>query len=259
MPAPFPGMDPYVEHPTFFPGLHDRLIAYLNEFLQPRLPAPYYCEMRDRSWVEMSRRSVAPDVNVLRANQPTPRERTNGGVASTRNTPLVVRLAAEERQESVLEIYALQETEILVTTIEILSLANKTPGDRGRTLYVRKQQEILNSRTNLVEIDLLRGGHHTTLVPLEVLLAATGPFDYHVSIHHFDNLEEAYIYPILLPEPLPEIAIPLLPGDGAVAVDLQAVFERAYDTGPYKHVSTMRSIDPILCCAGTGEMGHRTA
>ena len=27
MPSPFPGMDPYLEHPALFPGLHNRLVA----------------------------------------------------------------------------------------------------------------------------------------------------------------------------------------------------------------------------------------
>ena len=48
MPSPFPGMDPYLEHPEFFPDLHDSFITYLREFLQPRLPEPYYAETRAR-------------------------------------------------------------------------------------------------------------------------------------------------------------------------------------------------------------------
>lgn len=45
MPSPFPGMDPCLEHPEIFPGLHDRLIAYLSEALQPVLPSPYYADL----------------------------------------------------------------------------------------------------------------------------------------------------------------------------------------------------------------------
>ena len=40
--------------------------------------------------------------------------------------------------------------------------------------------------------------------------------------------------PILLRQKLPEIDIPLLPGALPVTVDLQAVFDRCYDTGPYR-------------------------
>ena len=39
MPSPFPGMDPYLEHPAFFPGVHDRFIAYLCDGAMQRLHA----------------------------------------------------------------------------------------------------------------------------------------------------------------------------------------------------------------------------
>src|SRR3954447_26088085 len=91
----------------------------------------------------------------------------------------------------------------------------------------------LASRVNLVEIDLLRGGEHVTAVPLESAVASCGAFDYHVSVHHFDDFESFFVYPITLEEPLPLIEIPLLPGDLPVTVDLQAVFQRCYDAGPY--------------------------
>jgi hypothetical protein len=58
--------------------------------------------------------------------------------------------------------------------------------------------------------------------------------DYHGCIHHFDSLEDFHVYPIRLADRLPTLAIPLLPGDGAVPVNLQSVFDRAYDTGPYR-------------------------
>lgn len=51
MPSPFPGMDPYLEHPDIFPGLHDGLIAYLRESLQPLLPPPYHADIGRRTWV----------------------------------------------------------------------------------------------------------------------------------------------------------------------------------------------------------------
>ncbi len=58
-------------------------------------------------------------------------------------------------------------------------------------------------------------------------------FDYHVCVHRFDNLEDFFVYPIQLAEALPQIAIPLLPGDHDVRLDLQAVMDRTYDAGPY--------------------------
>ena len=36
------------------------------------------------------------------------------------------------------------------------------------------------SQVHFVEIDLLRGGEHTTLIPFEVAWKRTGPYEYHV-------------------------------------------------------------------------------
>jgi hypothetical protein len=99
---------------------------------------------------------------------------------------------------------------------------------------LQKQQEVLDSDTHLVEIDLLRSGTHTTAVPLEALRRKAPPFDYHVCVHAFERLGTYAVYTILMTQRLPTIAIPLLPGDGAVNIDLQAVFQRCYDTGPYR-------------------------
>jgi hypothetical protein len=60
----------------------------------------------------------------------------------------------------------------LVTAIEVLSPTNKAQGEHGRDLYIRKQQEILGGKVHLVEIDLLRGGQHTTAVPRRFLSRA---------------------------------------------------------------------------------------
>lgn len=238
MPSPFPGMDPYLEHPAIFPGLHDRLVTYISEALQPNLPEPYYAEISDRLWVEVSDRTIEPDVNVLKQEEQAGIDNGNGGIAvatRTRTEPVVVTVPHDEFREPYVDIVArIEGQERIVTTIEVLSLTNKTPGTHGRELYLRKQREVLYSRVHLVEIDLLRGGEHTTAVPLDRARKKTGDFDYHVCVHCFDRLEDFYVYPFTLHGTLPEIAVPLLPQDGAVALDLQEVFNRCYDTGPYR-------------------------
>jgi len=231
-------MDPFLESPVVFPGFHTRFANGISDFLQERLPPPYYADVSDRVWVEISQRRIEPDVNVLRAEEPSGLPLPNGGdeavATKTRTKPVVVTVPYDERRETVVEIYARRDEERLVTSIEVLSHSNKTPGEQGRELYLRKQREVLNGRVHLVEIDLLRVGQHTTAVPLAYLVQKTGPFDYHVCIHHFDNLEDYFIYPFLLADRLPEIAVPLLPGDAPVSLDLQAVFDRCYETGPYR-------------------------
>src|SRR5262249_29981978 len=122
----------------------------------------------------------------------------------------------------------------LVTTIEVLSLSNKTRGNFGRKKYLNKQTEILHSQANLVEIDLLRGGEHATAVPRELAETKAGPFDYHVCVHRGDQANLFSVYPIRLEMRLPTIAIPLLPCDPDIALPLQAIFDQAYDTGPYR-------------------------
>jgi hypothetical protein len=232
MPSPFPGMDPYLESPAVFPGLHNRLIAALSESLQALLPPPYFAEIGERVWVEVSQRFIEPDASVVRG---TPAEGGAVAVVPARGRPVVVTVPHDERREPLVEIrMAGNGDERLITAIEVLSPSNKTPGERGRDLYLRKQREILDSSIHLVEIDLLRGGQHTTAVPLDRLSAMVGPFDYHVSIHRSDRFEDFFVYPVRLAEPLPEVAIPLLPGDPEIPVDLQAILNRAYDTGPYR-------------------------
>src|SRR5688500_16865975 len=70
MPSPFPGMDPYLEHPEFFPDLHDSLVIYLREALQSLLPEPSYVGARSRVWVGPARCFVEPDVILSPANGP---------------------------------------------------------------------------------------------------------------------------------------------------------------------------------------------
>jgi hypothetical protein len=246
MPSPFPGMDPFLEHPAFFHSLRQAMIASLREQIQPLLPEPYYADMEDRTWIEACERHREPDVNVLRGD---------GGVAvaETMTTkPIVIRIPHIERHEAYLNIYArLDDREQVITTIEILSRTNKTPGEHGRDLYVQKQHEVLEGKTHLVEIDLLRGGEYSTAIPLNYLRAGVPSFDYHACIKYFDNVEDHFIYAFSLAERLPILAVPLLPGDGFVPLDLQKALDRAYDTGPYYR--RVRYTDPVPAPALTAE------
>lgn len=243
MPSPFPGMDPYLEAGPIFPGLHDRLIFCLGEILQPLLPKPYYAEIGDRVWVEATERAIGPDVTI-RGPVSQPQRSPTVAVPPAPGAVLVT-VPHDERREPFLELYA--GADRLVTTIEILSPVNKAPGSKGRDLYVRKQEELLGSQVHLVELDLLRSGEHTTAVPLERARAQTGPFDYHVCVHRFHRWEQFEVYPNRLRDCLPQVAIPLLPQDRDVLVALQAVFDRAYDAGPYtRRIDYGKSPQPPL-------------
>jgi hypothetical protein len=243
-------MDPYLEHPEIFPDFHDRFVTYISEALQSELPEPYYAAIGRRAWIEVSERYIGPDVDVIRPGRSKESDKKSAGdvavAARPSAEPIVIHVPHDERVEPLVEVYVGRGSERrLVTTVEVLSLTNKTPGEHGRDLYIRKQREILHSKVHLIEVDLLRSGQHTTAVPHDRLTAATEPFDYHVSIHHFDNLEDYFVHPIRLEEPLPEVSIPLLPGDTPVRLNLQAVFGRTYDAGPYKREIDYRNDRPV--------------
>ena len=64
---------------------------------------------------------------------------------------------------------------------------------------------------NLVEIDLLRGGEHATAVPLDKRWPRCGAFDYHVSVHPFDDFETFFVYPMHLKSRWPRLKFPSYP------------------------------------------------
>jgi hypothetical protein len=243
-------MDPYLEHPRFFPDLHDGLIFVIKDILQPALPRAYYAQAGQHVWLETLHRYVEPDVNVMRQRdrRKTPRRRTRlASVAVAEPTvetepeashPVVITVEDVEQVEHIARFLEIRgprnDQDRLVATIEVVSPSNKTPGEEGFDKYRAKQREVLAGQAHLIEIDLLRSGMHVTAVPDDLAHEKAGPFDYHVSIHCFDRPKDYFFYPIRLNQRLPVIAIPLLPPDKAVPLDLQAAFDRVYDAGPYR-------------------------
>jgi hypothetical protein len=48
MPSPFPGMDPYLEDPARWPDVHQSLITYIRDMLQPQVRPRYHARMGER-------------------------------------------------------------------------------------------------------------------------------------------------------------------------------------------------------------------
>ncbi len=245
-------MDPYLEDLGLWPDVHDRLITYLSEALKAFLPPPYYAGIASRVRVETSHRHVEPDVNVPR---PAPQAKGGvhpgggGGIAvavaqETVTEPVEIEITREEVRQTFLEIHAQRGGDDLVTTIEVLSPSNKTPGGQGRALYLQKQDEVLQSRVHLIEIDLLRIGLPTTLAPVERTVRTVGHYDYHVCVHRWDRPLSCFVYPIQMTGPLPVVAVPLLPDAAPVAVSLKAALDRAYDGGRYRQRARYRDAVP---------------
>lgn len=273
MPSPFPGMDPYLESPRWFPGLHNSLILCIVEQLQPVLSPAYYAQSGQRVWLEVSERYVEPDVNVMRERRP-PERREQGGVAVAEpevetelaaGRPVLIaveNVEHDEHIESFVEIHRRWSgQDRLIATIEVVSPSNKTPGHEGYDKYRAKQREMLGSQAHLIEIDLLRAGTHVAAVPRGIAHEKAGSFDYHVSVHRFDRSKEYLVYPIRLEQRLPVIAVPLLPEDPPVELNLQAAFTRAYDAGPYRRAVRYGKdpIEPALTPEQTGWAATKTS
>ncbi len=229
MPSPFPGMDPYIERPPLWPDFHDSLIAGIRAALQPLLRPRYAAITQDRLYVLESGRPIWPDVALLRT--PGPQQPPAASVAVLEpDAPAVFELWREEIREPVLHIVEIAADNRVVTAIEILSPSNKKPGP-GRDSYLAKREEFWQAGTNLVEIDLLREGDPTVRIPLEKLQQLR-PWHYLVTVtRRWPSLQEVYAIP--LQRPLRRVSIPLAGSDPDVVLDLQAVFTRCWDEGPY--------------------------
>jgi len=70
MPSPFPGMDPYLEDPTLWPDVHQRLITYIADALQPHIRPRYHARIGERLYVVEVPHIFYPDVVLVRRPAP---------------------------------------------------------------------------------------------------------------------------------------------------------------------------------------------
>jgi hypothetical protein len=240
MPSPFPGMDPYLENPSTWPDLHQRLIAYSAEALQSQIRPKYIARIGERVELSSFRRGYIPDVLLIRS-APAPYGEALAGGLLVADEPTTIAMLEEERRVPFLEIIHHPSGEV-VTLIEVLSPANKTGEDRQK--YLRKQDDIRNSQANLVEIDLLGEGQPTTLARLGSIDKPAG-WRYIVSVLRNRTPGGIEAYPIPLRQRLPRCRIPLLPEDEDAILDLPAVFTRCYDVGGYDLLVDYRQPPPV--------------
>ncbi len=231
----FPGMDPYLENPAIFPGIHSRMVVYLADQLATVLHPRYVASVGDRVYVESSLGAtghpIIPDVWVRHAQA----RGASGGVVAVADEveldqPLLIDASRLEIKQHYVEILDRESNMRVVTVIELVSPTNKYAGP-GRESYLLKQREVLNSDTHLVEIDLLRRGPHVLAV-CDHLASGRLKYDYLVSVHraHTPQFE---IYPRLLRDPLPRIRVPLAGNDPDVGLSIRPPLEQAYQSGSY--------------------------
>ncbi|WP_309719937.1 DUF4058 family protein [Armatimonas sp.] len=236
MPSPFPGMDPYLEYPAHWRGVHAALIVACYETLNALLPDGFIARIEERLTILTPERSILPDVSVHRVASPPIAPQT---VMVVGDAPARVRASLLEVPQRFIEIVSLSEPEEIITAIEFLSISNKTPGD-GREEYVRKQQRLLRSSTHLLEIDLLRAGRHTVAAAKDDLETFFGHWDYVVSLHRAGEGAECDAWARTLRQVLPTVPVPLTSSIPDIRLDVQALLDHVWDRGPFRKTLAYR-------------------
>jgi hypothetical protein len=255
MPSPFPGMDPFIEMQEWS-DFHGQFLSDIADDLNERAGAKYVVRYQRRVYVEQEPpekpQHREPDSAILLAQpREAPFDPADSGGTATLAPVSVVLPIPQARREGYL---AIRDTETLeiVTLIELLSPSNKRRRGKGRRIYLRKREEVLQSDVHLVEMDLLRGGAPMpTLAPLP-------PHDYSVIVSRDELRPRADAYSWTLRDALPKIPIPLLEGDADLMLDLQQLFTRRYARSRYEQtLNYSASIEPPLSAADAEWVSHR--
>jgi hypothetical protein len=222
-------MDPYLEEPAFWGGLHSRLIASLDGALNRLLPDGYYADVDEHVWLQAEepeeRRLVGrPDNFVTHRNGTESHRVQSGGVAVAEpTTEAMFPIQKRETQKYVKVVGPDRST--VVSVIEILSPSNKS-SDRSR--YLAKREEYLAARTNLVEIDLLRDGQR---MPMGRPSSPGG--DYYYVVARGASYPAVQVWRFTVRDRMPNFPLPLLERDGDLAIPFQSLFDAVYDTKRY--------------------------
>ena len=216
-------MHPELETPDLFPDLHTTLNVFIRLALTPLLPEQYAISVE--RGLSMSDEfgddgRVVPDVRID--------EEGDGGIAQAIapaptglavDAPAFVVGAPTQPQRYI----AIRRRGknfgtrgALVTTIEVLSPANKNSA--GRAAFDDKQTRLAAKGVHLVEVDLLRKGQRRWR---DDRIVET---DYVATVLRAGEAA-ATVWPVRLGQALPTIPIPLRAPDADVPLALEAVMQ----------------------------------
>ena len=245
---PFPGMNPYLEETDLWRTVHTVMITRLFEVINSHLPTGFRAAIDERITIEPSRHNFLPDVMVTRRLPPIENSggRSSTAVLDSQNNTQQHGIVTQPLRvaERFIRIVTGGQWKQVVTVIEVLRPTNKSQTGAGRRQYRTKQRQLLNSDCNLVEIDLLRGGIHTVVAPME-LLRPYGKWDHVISTHRFWLSEQFEYWLNRLPEPLPEVTIPLLPDMEEIPANLQILLDGIYQQGRFEEAIDYNLPPPI--------------
>ncbi|MGP0064427.1 MAG: DUF4058 family protein [Isosphaeraceae bacterium] len=232
MRPPFPGMDPWLEHPARWLGVHNRLIAAIADEIVPKVAPRYFVDVEQHTYVTLLGGETItdrPDIIVGRTKSRERLPRPSESIASA--TVGVLEVDIEVPVKDRIDEWYLEIRDVgtgkLVTVIEVLSPTNKSNG-AGRKAYCKKRNRIFGSNTNLIEIDLLRAGK-----PMPMRTREPVESDYRVMISRGKSRPRAKLLAFGVRQAIPAIPIPLLPKDPEPSLDLNGVLHALYDRARY--------------------------
>ncbi len=230
MPSPFPGMDPYLEDEEFWHEFHSALAVMIQAQLVPQIRPKYRASVEPTIVYEAvesgDKHLMRPDVTVLR-EVTTPA--APHAVAEIAPAPLIQEVEMEiEVKLLAVGIYTTKGKQ-LVTSIEILSPANKVRNSQAYQQYIRKRNRVLNSPAHWLELDLFRAG------PRIILGQNLPAAPYFATLSRGHTRPKVEIWPMAVGEPLPILPVPLLDPDPDVPLDLNQAITTVYDNAGFDY------------------------
>jgi hypothetical protein len=221
-------MDPYLEDPEVWPDVHHELISTIRQLLNQQIRPKYIARVEERIYMVPDddpehRFWKVADVKVHRHSS-TATMRSNGAIAIAEPVVLHQSDAIREGRVEIQEVASRR----VVTVIEVLSPSNKLKRAAGRRSFMKKRREVMSSKANWVEIDLLRTG---TSHPSKSRFPTC---QYFVYSSPAVMRPDAKAWPMAIEEPLPTVGIPLRKPDPDAPLDLQAALDLAYDRAAYE-------------------------
>ncbi len=200
MPCPFPGMDPYLEEEANWPTFHHHLAMSLYHLLLPNLVDRYRARVGTRSYVT--------------------------------EQALFTSITREEHHEEYVEI-RLRADSRPTTLINLVAPTNRTT-QRGRQEYLAFREAARQAGASVIDIDLLIEGTPLLSGGADQPGGTVSPaHDYSVTVVRGGPPPKVEVYSVPLAKPLPRFKLPLGRNDRDLVVDLEIVFNRAYDQGGF--------------------------
>jgi hypothetical protein len=234
-------MDPYLEL-EYWSGFTVGFIHSLATAMLPELLPRYEVLVEEYIYVaheDIRTHGIRPDITVVSGERWRPSVAQSAAVQDVATEQLEYP-EFEPRTQRHLKVLQ-RPSRRVVTVIEFLSPTNKRLGEDFLDAYLEKRSECVAAGCNLVEIDLLRGGER---LPMSGELP---PGDYFVYVGRADRKPRCQVIGWPWRARFPVMPIPLLPQDGELKVELQAVFQSAYEQAFYdRRLPYDRPLDPPL-------------